>query len=156
MKLPVDTSAIAFLCALEPQPVLAFDTKQPRADENGEPLYVIQLIALAEGAAEDEPFGDELLHSAGGSLVADAVLTAEFGSAGQLVAGGVVGAGFVDAGQDIGADGIGDLAIRRLPREGHEVASQGSSSGTGAVAILASWERGRQERRNAVPCLHST
>jgi hypothetical protein len=52
MKLPVDTSAIAFLCALEPQPLLEFDTKRPRADENGEPLYVIQLIALAEGAAE--------------------------------------------------------------------------------------------------------
>jgi hypothetical protein len=48
MKLPVDTSAIAFLCALEPQPVLAFDTKQPRADENGEPLFVVQLIALGE------------------------------------------------------------------------------------------------------------
>ena len=52
MRLPVDTSAIAFLCALEPQPLLAFDTKQPRADENGEPLYVVQLIALAEGEAE--------------------------------------------------------------------------------------------------------
>jgi hypothetical protein len=52
MRLPVDTSAIAFLCALEPQPVLAFDTKQPRADENGEPLYLVQLIALAEGEAE--------------------------------------------------------------------------------------------------------
>ena len=52
MKLPVDTSAIAFLCALEPQPVLAFDTKQQRADENGEPLYVVQLIALTDGAAE--------------------------------------------------------------------------------------------------------
>src|SRR5215211_4484823 len=52
MRLPVDTSSIAFLCALEPQPVLAFDTKQPRADENGEPLYVVQLIALGEGEAE--------------------------------------------------------------------------------------------------------
>src|SRR5215203_4608268 len=52
MKLPVDTSAIAFLCALKPQPVLAFDTKQPRADENGEPLFVVQLIALGEGEAE--------------------------------------------------------------------------------------------------------
>src|SRR5215211_5934277 len=52
MKLPVDTSAIAFLCALEPQPLLAFDTKQPRADENGEPLYVVQLIALGDGEAE--------------------------------------------------------------------------------------------------------
>jgi hypothetical protein len=48
----VDTTSIAFLCALEPQPLLRFDTKQPRADENGEPLYVVQLIALAEGEAE--------------------------------------------------------------------------------------------------------
>ena len=53
MKLPVDTSSIAFLCALEPQPVLAFDTKQPRADENGEPLYVVQLIALGRGRGRD-------------------------------------------------------------------------------------------------------
>jgi hypothetical protein len=52
MKLPVDTSSIAFLCALEPQPVLDFETRQPRADGNGEPLYVVQLIALAEGEAE--------------------------------------------------------------------------------------------------------
>ena len=55
MRLPVDTSSIAFLCALEPQPVLAFDTKQQRADENGEPLYVVQLIALGEGEAEILP-----------------------------------------------------------------------------------------------------
>jgi hypothetical protein len=52
MKLPVDTSAIAFLCAMEPQPVLDFETRQPRADGNGESLYVVQLIALAEGEAE--------------------------------------------------------------------------------------------------------
>jgi hypothetical protein len=52
LKLPVDTSAIAFLCALEPHPLLDFQSKQQRADENGEPLYVVQLIALAEGEAE--------------------------------------------------------------------------------------------------------
>ena len=52
MKLPVDTSAIAFLCALEPQPLLNFQSKEQRADENGEPLYVVQLIALTDGAAE--------------------------------------------------------------------------------------------------------
>jgi hypothetical protein len=52
MKLPVDTASIAFLCALEPQPVLDFETRRPRADENGEPLHVVQLIALAEGEAE--------------------------------------------------------------------------------------------------------
>jgi hypothetical protein len=52
MKLPVDTSAIAFLCALAPEPVIDFQTKQPRADENGEPLYVIQLLAMGDGSAD--------------------------------------------------------------------------------------------------------
>ena len=51
MKLPVDTSAIAFLCAVEAEPVVDFETKRPRADENGEPLYVVQLIAMTDGAA---------------------------------------------------------------------------------------------------------
>ena len=52
MKLPVDTTAIAFLCAMPPEPVVDFETKRPRADENGEPLYVVQLVALAENSAE--------------------------------------------------------------------------------------------------------
>jgi hypothetical protein len=52
MKLPVDTSAIAFLCAVEAEPVVDFETRRPKADENGEPLYVVQLIALTDGAAE--------------------------------------------------------------------------------------------------------
>jgi hypothetical protein len=52
VKLPVDTSAIAFLCAVEAEPVVDFETKRPRADENGEPLYLVQLIALAENSAE--------------------------------------------------------------------------------------------------------
>jgi hypothetical protein len=33
MKLPVDTSAIAFLCAVEAEAVVDFETKRPRADE---------------------------------------------------------------------------------------------------------------------------
>jgi hypothetical protein len=52
MKLPVDTAAIAFLCAVEAEPVVDFETKRPRADENGEPLYLVQLIAMTDGAAE--------------------------------------------------------------------------------------------------------
>ena len=52
MKLPVDTSAIAFLCAVEAEPVVDFETKRPRADENGEPLYVIQLLAMGEDSAD--------------------------------------------------------------------------------------------------------
>ena len=52
MKLPIDTSAIAFLCALAPEPVIDFQTKQHRADENGEPLYVFQLLAMGDGSAD--------------------------------------------------------------------------------------------------------
>ena len=52
MKLPVDTSAIAFLCALAPEPVVDFETRRPKADENGEPLYVVQLLAMGEGSAD--------------------------------------------------------------------------------------------------------
>src|SRR4029453_4537199 len=55
MKLPVDTSAIAFLCAVEAEPVVDFETKRPRADENGEPLYLVQLIALTDGAPDISP-----------------------------------------------------------------------------------------------------
>ena len=52
MRLPIDTSAISFLCAVAPEPVVDFETKRPRADENGEPLYQVQLIAMTDGAAE--------------------------------------------------------------------------------------------------------
>ena len=52
MRLPIDTSAISFLCALAPEPVLDFETKQPRADENGEPLFVIQLLVMGGESAD--------------------------------------------------------------------------------------------------------
>ena len=52
MKLPVDTSAIAFLCAMPPEPVLDFETRRPKADDNGEPLYIIQLLAMGDGSAD--------------------------------------------------------------------------------------------------------
>jgi hypothetical protein len=52
MKLPVDTSAIAFVCAMPPEPVVDFETRRPKADENGEPLYVIQLLAMGDGSAD--------------------------------------------------------------------------------------------------------
>jgi hypothetical protein len=52
MKLPVDTSAIAFPCALAPEPVVDFQTRRPKADDNGEPLYLIQLLAMGDGSAD--------------------------------------------------------------------------------------------------------
>jgi hypothetical protein len=52
MKLPVDTSAIAFLCAMPPEPVVDFETRRPKADENGEPLFVVQLLVMGEDSAD--------------------------------------------------------------------------------------------------------
>ena len=52
MRLPIDTSAISFLCALAPEPLVDFETRRPKADENGEPLYVIQLLAMGDGSAD--------------------------------------------------------------------------------------------------------
>ena len=52
MKLPVDTSGMTFMCATAPEPVLDFETKRPRADENGEVLFSVQVVALAAGSAE--------------------------------------------------------------------------------------------------------
>jgi hypothetical protein len=52
VKLPIDTSAISFLCALAPEPVIDFETRRPKADENGEPVYVFQLLAMGDGSAD--------------------------------------------------------------------------------------------------------
>jgi hypothetical protein len=52
VKLPIDTSAIAFLCALAPEPVVDFETRRPKADENGEPLYTVQLLVMGEDSAD--------------------------------------------------------------------------------------------------------
>ncbi|MGH9131882.1 MAG: hypothetical protein ACRDWV_09470 [Acidimicrobiales bacterium] len=52
MKLPIDTTGMTFLAAGPPEPVLDFETKQPKADENGEPIFAVQVVVLAEGGAE--------------------------------------------------------------------------------------------------------
>src|ERR1051326_1747769 len=49
---PDHTTASAFLCAMAPEPVVDFETKWPRADENSEPLYVIQLLAMGEDSGD--------------------------------------------------------------------------------------------------------
>ncbi len=52
MRLPIDTTAMTFICTGGPQPVRDFETKQPKADDNGEPLYAVSLVAIAENSAE--------------------------------------------------------------------------------------------------------
>lgn len=52
MKLPIDTTSMTFLAAGTPEPVLDFESKRPRTDENGQPLVATQIVALAGGGAE--------------------------------------------------------------------------------------------------------
>ena len=52
VKLPIDTTGMAFLAAGPPEPVLDFESKTPKADENGVALYSLQLVALNDGGAE--------------------------------------------------------------------------------------------------------
>jgi hypothetical protein len=50
--LPIDTTAITFLASAPPTPVLHFQTKEPKADVNGEPLYSVQLVAMQPAGAD--------------------------------------------------------------------------------------------------------
>lgn len=53
LRLPIDTTELRFVATTTPEPVVDFTTRAPKADENGEPLYVVQLVALAsEGGGE--------------------------------------------------------------------------------------------------------
>jgi hypothetical protein len=52
MKLPVDVSEFRFLVAVPPAPVMDFETKRQRADENGELLHTVQLVCLSDGNAD--------------------------------------------------------------------------------------------------------
>src|SRR5947199_7275816 len=55
MKLPIDVSELQFLVAVPPVPVTDFETKTPRADENGQPLFTVQLVAMGDGKADILP-----------------------------------------------------------------------------------------------------
>lgn len=52
MRLPIDTSGLTLLVGLPPEPVVDFESRRPKADENGEPLYSLQLVALSKDGAE--------------------------------------------------------------------------------------------------------
>ena len=52
MKLPIDVSGLTFLVAVAPAPVMDFETKRPKTDDNGEALYTVQLVCLSDGNAD--------------------------------------------------------------------------------------------------------
>jgi len=52
MKLPIDTTGMTFLAAGPAEPVVDFDTKQAKLDDNGEAIFALQLVVLANGGAD--------------------------------------------------------------------------------------------------------
>src|SRR3954470_3304348 len=52
MKLQIDTSGMTFMAAAPAKPVTDFDTRQHKADENGELLYNLQVVALDTDGAQ--------------------------------------------------------------------------------------------------------
>ena len=64
MRLPIETSNLTFIVVAPPQPVLDFDSKQPRVDANGQPVFTFGVVALGSDGADiinvkvsDEPKG---------------------------------------------------------------------------------------------------
>ena|SRR5437867_732847 len=55
MKLPIDASGLQFLVVVAPVPVIDFESKRPKADEDGQPLYTVKLVAMGDGDAEILP-----------------------------------------------------------------------------------------------------
>ena len=49
MKLPIDTTSVKFAAAGPAEPVLDFDSKVPKLDENGVALYNVPLFAAGSG-----------------------------------------------------------------------------------------------------------
>jgi len=54
-NLPIDTSGMTLLCAAAPVAVVDFESKRPKADENGVPLFTVLLVVLHDGGAEIMP-----------------------------------------------------------------------------------------------------
>lgn len=52
MRLPIDTSGMTFMAAAEARPVTDFETRLQKADENGELLFNLQVVALDSDGAQ--------------------------------------------------------------------------------------------------------
>jgi len=52
MRLPIDTNTVRFASAGPAQPVLDYETKAPKLDESGQPLFNVPLFAAGGGVAD--------------------------------------------------------------------------------------------------------
>ena len=52
MRLPIDTSTVKFAAAGPAEPVLDFETRQPKTDEHGVPLFNVPVFAAGSGVKD--------------------------------------------------------------------------------------------------------
>lgn len=52
MRLRIDTTGMEFMAAGPPEPVVDYDTKQPKTDESGAELHALQLVVLGDEGAD--------------------------------------------------------------------------------------------------------
>jgi hypothetical protein len=52
MRLPIDTSGMTFVVAGAAEPVRDFETRQPKVDESGSPVFAVALMVLGDGQPE--------------------------------------------------------------------------------------------------------
>lgn len=55
MRLKIDTNTTTFLAAGDAEPLTERDTDKPRLDRDGQPLFVVRVVALSDGEAEVIP-----------------------------------------------------------------------------------------------------
>ncbi len=52
MRLPIETTTVKFAAAGPAEPVLDFETRQPKTDENGVPLFNVPVFAAGSGVKD--------------------------------------------------------------------------------------------------------
>lgn len=52
MRLPIDIQHIQFIAASTPEPLMDFDSRQPRTDADGKAIFVLNVVALSKEGAE--------------------------------------------------------------------------------------------------------
>ena len=52
MRIPIDTVAVRFVTAGPAEPVLDYETRAPKSDESGQPLFSVHLFAVAAGSRD--------------------------------------------------------------------------------------------------------
>ena len=52
MRLPIDTATVKFAAAGPAEPVLDFETRQPKTDENGVLLFNVPVFAAGSGVKD--------------------------------------------------------------------------------------------------------